>query len=345
MINYIRRIINMNTNNNFIIFICLFILFLILGIIIILYYIYKSYTIYKNNINNNLLLSEKNINNTSDAFNKLQEQISDKLNNINQKNNQMIINEPKKLNILNSNLNTLFNINNFNDFMNSNLPNDNININMNSRIINYSGITNLTDNNNYFKICDNAINENNRKCINLNIDNSGNFNIYPGLDSTSQNVSSLSIFNKNKNVLAKFDLTSNIISLGSDNNPAISINNNIYTPNIIICNYTFNMATSSELAKLNLNYISNFNLQAKTYLNFMINSTYNFYLSPNQIINNYIDINKISYSNNILKLYINNQIPPNTIIILSLNIISSEINKPIYDQLTPTTTNGYLTLS
>ena len=257
-----------------------------------------------------------------------------------------MINEPKKLNVLNSNLNTLFNINNFNDFMNSNLPvSDNINIKMNSKIINYSGITNLTDNTNYFKICDNSLNENNRKCINLNVDNSGNFNIYPGLDNTS-NVSSLSIFNNNKKVLAKFDLNSNIISLGSDNNPAISINNNIYTPNIIICNYTFTNKTSNESAKINLNYISNFNLQKQTYLNFIIDSSNNFYLGNNSSINDVrIDITKINYTKPILKLYIKSEIPANNIIQLSLNIIANNPNNPINIQSIPTTTNGYLSLS
>ena len=334
-------------NNNFFIFVGLFILFLILGVIILLYYIYKTYTIYKNNIDTNLSISENNINNTSVAFDKLQDNINDKINIINQKNNELMINEPKKLNVLNSNLNTLFSINNFNDFMNSNISaTDNININMNSRIINYSGITNLTDNNNYFKICDNNLNESNRKCINLNVDNSGNFNIYPGLNnSNSQNVSSLSIFNTNKNVLAKFDLNSNIISLGSDNNPAISINNNIYTPNIIVCNYTFNMATSSQEAIIILNFISNFNLKKQTYLNFMINSNYNFHLSTYQTINNYIDISNITYSNNILKLYIKNEIPGNNIIILPFNIIANYSDNPIYNQLTPLSTNGYLTVS
>ena len=34
----------------------------------------------------------------------------------------------------------------------------------------------ISDNNNYFKICDNNLNESHRKCINLNVDNSGNFN-------------------------------------------------------------------------------------------------------------------------------------------------------------------------
>ena len=60
-------------NNNFFIFVGLFILFLILGVIVLLYYIYKTYTIYKNNIDNNFIISEKNINNTSVAFDKLQD--------------------------------------------------------------------------------------------------------------------------------------------------------------------------------------------------------------------------------------------------------------------------------
>ena len=94
-------------NNNFFIFIGLFILFLILGVIILLYYMYKTYTIYKYNIDNNLSISENNINNTSVAFDKLQDDINNKINIINDKNNQLMINEPKKLNILNSNLNKL----------------------------------------------------------------------------------------------------------------------------------------------------------------------------------------------------------------------------------------------
>ena len=344
MIIYIR--INNIMSNLILILIGLFILLIFIGLIIIVYYIYRTYKIYKNNIDKNLSLSENNINNTSTAFDKLQDDINDKLNDINQKNNDLIINEPKKLNTLNSNLNKLFNINNYNDFINKDLSNtDDINMKINYKIINYSGITNLTDNTNYFKICDNAINENNRKCINLNIDNSGNFNIYPGLNNNSSNVSSLSIFNTNKNVLAKFDFNSNSISLGSDKNPAISIINNIYTPNIIVCNYTFNMATSSQEARINLNYISNFNLQSQTFLNFMINSPNNFYLSKNQNTNNYIDINNTTYSNNILKLFIKNNIPANNIINISFNIIAYSINNPIYNQLTPITTNGFLSLS
>lgn len=336
------------TNNSFI-FIGLFILLLMLAIIIILYYIYRSYTIYKNNMDYNLSLSEENVNETHNAFNKLQQDINDKLNVVNNNNNKIIENEPIKFNILNSNLNTLFNIDNnnikFNDFINSNLSIDNINLKMNSKITNFSEITNLTDNNNYFKICNNSIDINSRKCINLNVDSFGNFNIYPGLNNNSTNVSSLSVFNKNKNVLAKFDLNSNIISLGSDSNPAILINNNIYTPNIIVCNYTFSMATSSEPAKITLNYISNYNLRYQTYLNFMINSNYNFNLSSYQPSNFYINTSKMNYTNNILKMFINTQIPANSIIVLTLNIETNNINNPIYNQTTPTTTNGYLTLS
>jgi type II secretory pathway pseudopilin PulG len=338
-------------DNYLFIFFNLFILIVIIIIIILLYYFYKNYKNYKKNIDANLSISESTLNNATDTFDKLQDEINDKLNELNKKNSDFIVSETNKLNSINSNLNTnlnkLFKVNSFNDYINSNLSNKNdISINTNSKITNYSSITNLTDNNNYFKICDNSIDESKRKCINLNVDSSGNFNIYPGLDnSNSSNVASVSIYNKNKNVLAKFDLNSNSISLGSDTNPAISITNNIYTPNIIVCNYTFNMATSSEVAKINLNYISNFILQKGTYLNFMINTTYNFYLSTFQNDNNYIDIYKISYDNNIIKLFIKNQIPSNAIINLSLNIITYDSNNPIYNILTPNSTNGFLTTS
>ena len=121
MIIYIR--INNIMSNLILILIGLFILLIIIGLIIIVYYIYRTYKIYKNNIDKNLSLSENNINNTSTAFDKLQDDINDKLNDINQKNNDLIINEPKKLNTLNSNLNKLFNINNYNDFINKDLSN------------------------------------------------------------------------------------------------------------------------------------------------------------------------------------------------------------------------------
>ena len=67
----------------------------------------------------------------------------------------------------------------------------------------------------------------------------------------------------------------------------------------------------------------------------MINSNYNFHLSTYQTINNYIDISNITYSNNILKLYIKNEIPGNNIIILPFNIIANYSDNPIYNQLTP----------
>ena len=105
------------------------------------------------------------------------------------------------------------------------------------------------------------------------------------------------------------------------------------------------MATSSQEAIIILNFISNFNLKKQTYLNFMINSNYNFHLSTYQTINNYIDISNITYSNNILKLYIKNEIPGNNIIILPFNIIANYSDNPIYNQLTPLSTNGYLTVS
>jgi hypothetical protein len=338
-------------NNYLFIFFNLFILIVIIIIIILLYFFYKKYVNHKKNIDANLSLSESTLNSATETFDKLQDEINDKLNEINQKNNDFIVSETNKLNSINSNLNNnlnkLFKVNNFNDYINSNISNNNdISINTNSKITNYSTITNLTDNNNYFKICDNTIDENKRKCINLNVDGSGNFNIYPGLNnSSSSNVASVSIYNTNKNVLAKFDLNSNSISLGSGSNPAISITNNIYTPNIIVCNYTFNMATSSQAAKINLNYISNFILQKGTYLNFMINTTYNFYLSTFQPDNNYIDIYKMTYDNNILKLLIRNQIPSNAIINLPVNIITYDTNNPIYNILTPMSTNGFLTIS
>jgi hypothetical protein len=330
-------------------FVSIFILFLILLVFLLLGYIYTSYTENINKINKNLENSQDNINNTSKAFNTLQDNINVELNKFNKNQNTIVSNEPLKFNTLNSNILNVFELSSNNikytDIVNSNIPNEKLLLKLKSNIISYGGITNITDSNNYVSICDTSTDSKNRKCINLNIDNTGVFNIYPGLNNNTSNVSAINIRNSNNNIMANFDLTSNNISLGSNISPAISITNNLYTPNIIVCNYLLEAATKTTQAILTLTYISNFTLTSGNYLNFIIlTNTIN--LSSTQDKNDkYIDKTVINYSNNILKLKIIKDIPKNSFITSKLNIVPLDTMKPIITTTINTTTNGYLTLS
>ena len=70
-------------NDFLLIFIGIFILLLIFLVFLLLAYVYNSYTTYTVDINKNLLTSEKNINDTSTAFNKLQDNVVNELAKVN----------------------------------------------------------------------------------------------------------------------------------------------------------------------------------------------------------------------------------------------------------------------
>lgn len=93
-----------------------------------------------------------------------------------------------------------------------------------------SGMTVNTDNTNLMRICDNNLNNSN--CIDMNIIN-GSFDIYPS-PTANNNINNINIYNKNKRSIAKFDLTSSNIYLGSDNeNAGMFINgSNVYLKNV-----------------------------------------------------------------------------------------------------------------
>jgi hypothetical protein len=264
---------------------------------ILMSYLYDTYTNYKININNNLIRSEKQINDTSFAFNNLQDIIVKDVTRV----NSSILNMSNAINNdilnLNSNITNIFELssNNIrvNDLYSTSVPSSDINLNINNNVSTWSSLTMHTDaSSKYFNICDNKTNLSDQVCVTMNIDDSGIFNIYSSNKNNSKKVNGINIYN-DSNVLVAFNTTNNSISLGSDINPAIFIKDNIYTPQIINVQFTIllPLPTSPTLTNLLLQYISNFDIPANTYINFIINTTQKFTVqAPYQ------------YSNNILKL-------------------------------------------
>jgi len=284
-------------NNILLILSGIFIFIIIFLMFILMSYLYDTYTNYKININNNLIRSEKQINDTSFAFNNLQDIIVKDVTRV----NSSILNMSNAINNdilnLNSNITNIFELssNNIrvNDLYSTSVPSSDINLNLNNNVSTWSSLTMHTDaSSKYFNICDNKTNLSDQVCVTMNIDDSGIFNIYSSNKNNSKKVNGINIYN-DSNVLVAFNTTNNSISLGSDINPAIFIKDNIYTPQIINVQFTvlLPVPTSPTLTNLLLQYISNFDIPANTYINFIINTTQKFTVqAPYQ------------YSNNILKL-------------------------------------------
>ena len=306
-------------NNILLILSGIFLFIIIFLIFILMSYLYDTYTNYKININSNLIKSEKQINDTSFAFNNLQEIIVKDVTHV----NSNILNMSNAINNdiinLNSNIINMFQIssNNIpvNDLYSSSLsPAADINLSLNKDLSAWSSLTMHTDSSSkYFNICDNNTNLSEQVCVTMNIDDSGIFNIYSSNKTTSKKINGINIYN-DSNVLVSFNTSNNSISLGSNINPAIFIKDNIYTPQIINFQFTILLpqATSPTLTNLVLQYISNFDIPANTYINFIINTTQKFTVqAPYQ------------YSNNILKLRTAILITKSTVISLQIPITAS----------------------
>jgi hypothetical protein len=344
-------------NDFILIFIGIFILLLMILLFTLLAYVYNTYVSYTIEINKNLNESEESINNTNTAFNKLQDTVVNNIATV--KTNQDIIIENNKdfLNTFDSNILKVININNDNkkivSLISSNIDTTKpLNIDFNTNITTYKNINSLTNSNQYVNVCNNETDETKRKCINLNIDSNGIFNIYTknqlSTDSRS-NIANISIRDNNNNVMALFDGTSNTIQLGSNINPAITIKNNIYTPNIIVCNYSFTAFISevtgpslipAQPPKLKISFISNFTISNSVFINF------NIFNNIIESINTLIPVNglnSITYNSTtqILKFKSTNEIQKNVI-----NIYEIPINKnsdPVINPATIYNTNGYIT--
>ena len=322
-------------NDFLLIFMGIFILLLIFLIFILLAYVYHTYTTYTVDINKNLETSEDAINNTSTAFNKLQDTVINELAKVNKNQETIITTIPDNLISLNSNLLGIFDIssnnNKITDITKTTIQYDSIGVL--KPFTSYKNFTALTDkDNNFLTICNKQTDPSKRTCIKMNIDDSDIFNIYTK-NINNSNALGINIYDTNNSILANFDTLNKKISLGSNINPAISINNNVYTSDVIVCKCTYTAAVDASSAKITLTIISNIDIGTNKVINlpifdiFTINTQTPF--NPAQAIN-------ITYLQNILKFTPVANIAKNTIANININIVISSLPSP-------STTNGYIT--
>ena len=329
-------------NDFLLIFMGIFILLLIFLIFILLAYVYHTYTTYTVDINKNLETSEDAINNTSTAFNKLQDTVINELAKVNKNQETIITTLPDNLISLNSNLLSIFDIssnnNKITDITKTTIDHDSIGVL--KPFTSYKNFTALTDaTNNFLTVCNKQTDPSKRTCIKMNIDDSDMFNIYTKNINNNSNVSGINIYDSNNTVLASFDTFNRKISLGSNINPAILIDNNVYTPDVIVCKYSYTAAVSASAgiaetsARIILNIISNIDIGTNKVINlpifdsFTINTQTPF--NPAQAIN-------ITYLQNILKFKLATAITKNTIANININIVIGSLPNP-------STTTGYIT--
>ena len=320
-------------NDFILIFMGIFILLLIVLVFLLLAYVYNSYTTYTVDINKNLVTSEATINNTSKAFNKLEDKVVNELANVNKNQETIVKTVPNNLISINSNILNMFQPIDADNVANTDITKNNITINginMIKPFTSYKNLSSITDENNYFNICDNNTDASKRSCIKMNIlDN--NFNFYTS-NANSSNIKSINIYDSNNGILASFDTYNKNISLGSDINPAISIKNNVYNPDIIVCKYR--IISNGNKYQMNLFIISNFNIKMEKYINIPIFNNFKVGL-----------LDRFQFKSNILKFNPYIDIIANTpygerVYIYKLN---NENNPPIIEEIV--TTTGYITLS
>jgi len=343
-------------NEIVVIFLGIFILIIFIILFVLLYYINDNFIKYNDEVKDNLYKSEQVINDTSSAFNKLQDNVINKIAKVNSNQEDIINNNNTASGKMSTNLlNVMDIINNGVSFSNltSNIidPSKPLQIKLKPEILTYSNISVLTGSN-YLNICDNATNSSNRKCLNINVDSGGIFNINTANNVSASNIARIAIKDISNNVMAEFDGANKRISLGSNISPAIQIEDNIYTPNIIVCTYKYintpevaaNAATipptsgSSAVKQISLTLISNFDIKPSSYLNFIV---------PENYISSIIASQATTpvYTNPILKIKTIDPIPKNTITTFNINIA---FNSTTYTQTETSAiynTNAYITLS
>lgn len=235
-------------NDFLLIFMGIFILLLIFLIFILLAYVYNTYTTYTIDINKNLETSEDAINNTSTAFNTLQDTVINELAKVNKNQETIITTIPDNLVSLNSNILNIFelssNNNKITDITKNKIEFDSLGVV--KPFTSYKNFTTITDKDtNFLTVCNNRTDPIRKACVRMNIDDSDMFNIYTSnINRNSSNILGINIYDSNNGVLASFDAANKKIFLGSNVNPAISINNNVYTPDVIVCKYSYTQATN-----------------------------------------------------------------------------------------------------
>jgi len=336
-------------NDLIIIFLVIFILIILIALFAVLYYINDKYITYTNDVKDNLTKSEQVMNDTSRAFNKLQDNVINKLATVDDNQDKIVSTSHTSVRRLNSNLTNYF------DFVNDNniikdISRSNIdtaktyNINIKPDITTYKNVSSLTNGSQFVNICDANTDITKRKCVNVNIDNEGIFNIYTkNKVNANSNISAIAIRDTNNDIMAYFDGANKNISLGSNISPAINITSNVYTPDIIVCNYTYtkpitNSDNTVTPGRININFISNFNIKANAFLNFIIHEGY---INTISIGSGYTSGSIVNDS--ILKLQSSAIISKNAINNININVVFK--TPDIVDTTTKFTTNGFITLS
>ena len=272
-------------NDFLLIFIGIFIILLIFLFFMLVAYVYDTYTSYKVDINKNLTKSEDHINKTTKSFNKLQDNVDTDISDIKNKHETLESKYSDNLTTYASNLNNIIEVRDKNNSnIGSNLFQDNITaydkndieLNLLTNLSTNNNILAHTSSNNYVNICDNTTgkDKNNYYCAAMNVDNNHVFNISPTNSKyNTSNISKMQIKGITPSVgigsttqatptLAEFDFTTNSIKFGDTTNPAIQINNNIYTAPIISGSYSITAAI------LTITFFNNLPIPANAFINF-----------------------------------------------------------------------------
>jgi len=280
-------------NEIYINLIIIFIIIILFLAYILIAHFYNNYLDYKNNVNKNFIKTKDYINNTTTTLDDNIKINKEKINNVDNQFNLKISDINTKIIDINSNTTNLnssinstnttistntSNINNFDRNLRQFIEFRNDNNNINDALFNYrfgvspnlsmnvlrhltavSGMTVMTDIDNSVRICDNNINNSN--CITMNINN-GNFDIYPS-DTENNNIANINIYNKNKQkMMGRFDLLSNNIYLGGDNEEAglFIHDSNVYFKNFnLLSNNTNYSDIKNSFNKQNHNLHQSFN--------------------------------------------------------------------------------------
>jgi hypothetical protein len=337
-------------NDFLLIFMGIFILLLIFLLFILLAYVYHTYTTYTVDINKNLELSEDTINNTSKAFNKLEDNVINELAKVNKNQETIVKTLPDNLISLNSNLLNIFEISNnsnkITDITKTKIDYDSLGVV--KPFTSYKNFTTITDKDtNFLTICNNRTEIDKKACIRMNIDDSDMFNIYTcNINRNSSNIKGINIYDSNNSILASFDAFNKKISLGSNVNPAISINNNVYTPDVIVCKCTYATAVAAGAnpetnpavsAKITLDIISNINIATDKFINLPI---FNNFTINASLVTSTNEATAIEYNGTLLKFKPGTSITKNIVKKISINIVYSSSPST---STTETTTTGYIT--
>jgi hypothetical protein len=224
--------------------------------------------------------------------------------------------------------------------------NKSINIDLNSIITSYKNINAITNSNQYVNICNSETDATKRKCVNMNIDSDGIFNIYSKnalANDAKSNIANIAIRDYNNNILASFNGANNSILLGSNINPAISIKNNIYTPDIIVCNYNYTgSGTSADPYKINISFISNVAISKDVFVNFLIFDNIIKNIDNNPSISGLTSYSYNIAESKILKIKLSQETQKNTIKNFSLIFTKEDLSTINVNN--NYTTNGYITI-